>query len=67
MTSLSRTRTRFWTGPRLVALAAVAVVSMLFVGANAHLVVVSFSSRPDCVLQPSIEGVAAYRAAKPSC
>jgi len=65
MTALSRTR--FWTGPRLFALAAAASVLILFVGANVHLVAVAFSSRPDCVLQPLIEGAATYRAAKPSC
>lgn len=60
-------RSRFWTGPRLFALATIAVVSILFIGANAHLIAVSFASRPDCVLQPSTEGAATYRAAKPSC
>ena len=58
---------RFWTGPRLFALAAVAFVTILFVGANAHLIAVAFASRPDCVLQPSTEGTAILRAAKPSC
>jgi hypothetical protein len=60
-------RTHFWTGPRLFALATVAGVLILFVGANLHLVAVAFSSRPDCVLQPLTEGAANYRAAKPSC
>ena len=60
-------RPRFWTGPRLFALAAAAFVTVLFVGANAHLIAVAFASRPDCVLQPQPEGVATYRAAKPSC
>lgn len=65
MTALSRPR--FWTGPRLFALAAVAVVAVLFVGANVHLIAVAFASRPDCVLQPPTEGAATYHAAKPSC
>lgn len=60
-------RSRFWSGPRLFALACVAVVTILFVGANAHLIVVAFASRPDCVLQPPTEGAATYRAAIPSC
>lgn len=65
MTAL--THLRFWTGPRLFALAAVGFVTVLFVGANAHLIAVAFSSRPDCVLHPQTEGAAALRAAKPSC
>lgn len=65
MTSLIRAG--FWTGPRLFALAATAVVTVLFVGANAHLIAVSFASSPDCVLQPAKEGAVTYRAAKPSC
>jgi hypothetical protein len=58
---------RFWTGPRLFAIAATAAVMLLFIGANAHLIAVSFASKPDCVLQPAKEGVVVYRAAKPSC
>lgn len=58
---------RFWTGPRLFALAATTFVIVAFFGANAHLVKVAFASRPDCVLQPATKGVATYRAAKPSC
>lgn len=65
MTALSRPR--FWTGPRLFALAATALVAILFIGANAHLIAVAFTSKPDCALQPSTEGAASYRAAKPSC
>lgn len=61
------TKTRFWTRPRLLALTATVLVLGIFFGANAHLVVVSFASKPDCVLQPQSEGVAVYRAAKPSC
>jgi hypothetical protein len=48
---------------RLLALALTAVVLAVFVAANAHLIVVSFASRPDCVA----EGGAVLRAAKPSC
>jgi len=58
---------RFWTGPRLFALGAVSGVTALFIGANAHLIAVAFTSKPDCVLQPQTEGTAALRAAKPSC
>lgn len=58
---------RFWTRSRLFACGAAAFVMVLFMGANAHLIAVSFMSRPDCVLQPAREGVAVYSAAKPSC
>ena len=58
---------RFWTGPRLFAIAAAVAVMLLFIGANAHLIAVSFASKPECVLQPAKEGVVVYRAAKPSC
>ena len=58
---------RFWTGPRLFACGTVTTVMLLFIGANAHLIAVSFESQPDCVLQPIKEGVVNYRAAKPSC
>lgn len=57
----------YWTGPRLFALTIAALVMAIFIAANIHLVAVSFASRPDCVLQPNTEGVAALRAAKPSC
>ena len=54
---------------RFVGWAIAGVVLAVFFAANAHLVVVSFASRPDCVLRtkPLTEGVSAYRAAKPSC
>ena len=44
-------------------------VLAVFVGANVHLVVVSFASQPDCVLRttPITEGAAVFRAAKLSC
>ncbi len=51
---------------RLLVLGAAFLVLGLFVAANAHLVTVSISSQPDCV-QSTKEGVASYRAAKPSC
>lgn len=57
----------YWTGPRLFAWGAVALTLAIFIGANIHLVAVSFASRPDCVLQPNTEGVAALRPAKPAC
>lgn len=57
----------YWTGPRRFALAATALVVVIFVGANIHLVAVSFASRPDCVLKPNTEGVVALRPAKPAC
>ena len=60
-------RERFWTRPRLVATAIVSAVLAVFVAANAHLVAVAFSSQPDCALSPTVDGVATYRAAKPSC
>ena len=60
-------QTRFWTGPRLFAFATGSLVTALFIGANAHLIAVAFSSEPDCALLPLAEGTAALRAAKPSC
>ena len=56
-----------WNRPRLFALIAAALTAAVFIGANAHLVSVAFSSRPDCVLNPNMEGAATTRAAKPSC
>lgn len=68
MTSMpAPARSRFWTGPRLFALAATALVLIVFIGANAHFIAVSFASQPDCALDPSNEGVAALRPAKMSC
>lgn len=58
---------RYWTGPRLFALAASALVVLVFIAANAHLIAVSFASHPDCALQPQSEGVALLRAADKSC
>ncbi len=64
---ISATQERFWTRPRVFALFASLSVAALFIGANAHLIAVSFLTKPDCVLQPNTEGAATYRAAKPSC
>jgi hypothetical protein len=61
------TERSFWTGPRVFALAASGLVLAVFFAANAHLVAVSFASRPDCVLQPHKEGAATFKAAKPAC
>lgn len=58
---------KFWTRPRLFAIVVTFLILAVFVGANVHLIKVAFASRPDCVLQTSTEGVAALRAAKPSC
>ncbi|AUH32681.1 hypothetical protein [Paracoccus tegillarcae] len=57
----------YWTGPRCAAVALAVLIVAIFIGANIHLISVAFSSRPDCALQPQMEGVAAMRAAKPSC
>ncbi len=59
-------RPTFWTRPRLFGAAVALSVLVVFVAANAHLIFVSFTSQPDCVLTSSKEG-AEYRAAKPSC
>ena len=61
----ARASASFWTPGRLAALL-IAAMALLFAAANAHLLVVSFASQPDCVA-PASEGAAAYRAAKPSC
>lgn len=58
---------KYWTGTRLLALAATALTLLIFIGANVHLVKVAFQTRPDCILTPEMKGVAALRPAKPSC
>lgn len=58
---------RFRPRPRLLALLAATAILAVFVAANAHLVLVAFSSQPDCVLSAPQQGAVAYRAAKPSC
>ena len=57
-----------WTRSRIVATGAVASSVAIFGAANAHLVVVSFASQPDCVphLKAPGEG-GAYRAADSKC
>lgn len=67
-------RQRYWSGPRLFALAAVTLVLVIFVGANAHLIAVSYSSQPGCIPHPdpmlsgtATAGATVHRAAKSSC
>lgn len=60
-------QTGFWSRARIFSMLAACAVLALFIGANAHLIVVAFTSKPDCVLQPQIEGAVTHRAAKPSC
>ena len=59
----------FWSRWRIAALALSALVLAAFVGANAHLIAVSFSTEPDCVphLKAPEEGATQYRAAMSSC
>ncbi len=64
MTGVARDPVRL--RPKLPGIAIAALVIAVFVAANAHLIVVSFASQPDCVLAPTEEG-AAFRAAKPAC
>ena len=53
----------------MIATAVIAVALAVFIGANAHLIAVSFSSQPACVphLKLPQEGAAQYRAAMSSC
>ncbi len=69
MTGLTRARPPFWSRSRLAVLGMLAIVVAIFVGANAHLIVVSLSTQPACVphLKAPEEGAATYRAAMPSC
>jgi cytochrome c oxidase cbb3-type subunit 3 len=62
-------RLPFWSRPRIVALALCGIVLAVFVGANAHLIAVSFSSQPGCVphLKAPDEGAGQFRAAISSC
>lgn len=57
----------FRTRPRVFGTVLALTVAVVFVAANAHLVFVSFASRPDCVLSQTSEGAPTFRAAKPSC
>ena len=64
MTGPSAGSHRLSSRERLVAIGLALLVVAVFAGANAHLLVVSFASQPDCVAQdPS----ATLRAARPSC
>jgi hypothetical protein len=69
MNAQTKDRPAFWSRSRLLALALCGIALAVFVGANAHLVAVSFSSQPDCVphLKSPQEGTAQYRAAMSSC
>jgi len=57
------------SGRKTVVLAMVALGVALFVGANAHLVYVAFTSQPDCVPHAKEVGVegAPLRAARSAC
>jgi hypothetical protein len=58
----------YWTRSRIAATAAIVACVAVFVAANAHLVVVSFGSQPDCVPHLKVSGEGApYRAADSSC
>lgn len=65
---MTPTRVSLRPRSRAPVLAAVAAGLALLLAANAHLLIVSFASRPDCVphVKTATEG-AAYRAAKSSC
>ncbi len=55
---------------RLISLAIVAAVTLLFIGANAHLVYVAISSQPSCVPHMKADdqgGTGGFRAARPAC
>jgi hypothetical protein len=59
----------FWSRWRIAALTLSAIAVAVFVGANAHLIAVAFSSQPDCVphLEAPGAGASQYRAAVSSC
>ena len=65
---MTGTRVPFRPRGRATVLAALGLGLALLVAANAHLVIVSFASQPDCVphVKSATEG-AAYRAAKSAC
>ena len=54
---------------RLVILGLITLGCLVFIGANAHLFYVAFSSQPDCVdhLKAPGEGPGTYRAAQSDC
>lgn len=58
---------RSWTKTRGFAYALATLVLVTFVAANAHLIFVSFGSKPECVILSEKKGAPIYRAAKPSC
>jgi hypothetical protein len=62
-------RAPFRSRQRIIAISLVGIGLAVLVGANAHLVAVSFSSQPDCVphLKAPVEGAAQFRAAVSSC
>lgn len=64
MTTSASPVPRLTARQRIVAIGLALLVLAVFVGANIHLVMVSFASHPDCVVET--EG-AALRAAKASC
>lgn len=68
MTELTDTRAPVRSRTRIAVLATVIVAGAVFIAANAHLVIVSLASQPDCVphVKTATEG-AAFRAAKSSC
>ena len=68
MTQQSRAPRKWSRGRIAGCLIALGVIGT-FIGANAHLLSVSFASQPDCVahLKTATEGASQYRAAKSSC
>ena len=51
---------------RIMTLALVAAILILFIAANTHLVYVAVSSQPDCVPHQKEAG-SGFQAAKPAC
>ena len=68
MTTTAPARRANW---RLISLAIVAASTLLFVGANTHLVYVAFTSQPDCVPHAKTAGHdgegGGFRAAGSAC
>ncbi|MEX2518256.1 MAG: hypothetical protein WD969_02860 [Paracoccaceae bacterium] len=60
---------RYWSRPRIIAVAVSALALMVFIGANAHLIAVAFATQPDCVAHSKspTEGAVSHIAAKSSC
>jgi hypothetical protein len=58
-----------WLGIPLAVWTLVAAGCAVFVGANAHLMYVAFTSQPDCVphLKEPVDGQGIYRAANSAC